>query len=105
MNASESYRSSDLADKTSELEWWNLLKGAWLAMWWNNLYDEEEALEALPDLVKYTLESLETQPAIYDSKSLVRLVDRIYEALDGVAGSDITSAVKSVKDALGRIGS
>jgi len=70
----------------------------------NRLYREEEsreALEALPDIAKYTLESLKTQAAIYDAKSLVRWVDRIYKGLkDGKAEEQIISAVKSVKDAL-----
>ena len=70
----------------------------------NRLYREEEsreALEALPDIAKYTLESLKTQAAIYDAKSLVRWVDRIYKGLkDGAAEAHIISAVESVKDAL-----
>ena len=71
-------------------------------MWWNNLYDDGEALEALPDIVKYTLEALKTEPAKYDWRSLVRLVDRIYEGLeDGEADTDTLATVQSVKDALG----
>jgi len=75
-------------------------------MWWNDLYSEEEPLEALPGIVAYTLESLETEAAKYDSKSLVRVVDRIYEALkDEEAQPDLISAVKSVKDRLDSSGS
>ncbi|OAX42650.1 hypothetical protein K503DRAFT_796950, partial [Rhizopogon vinicolor AM-OR11-026] len=106
LDASDSYRSSGFADKISELEWWELLKGAWSAMWWNDLYREDEPLEALPGIVAYTLESLETEAAKYDSKSLVRVVDRIYEALkDEEAQPDIISAVKNVKDRLDSSGS
>jgi len=104
MNASDTYRGSVFADKISELDWWKLLKGAWLAMWSNRLYREEESLETLPDLVKYTLESLDTQAAIYDAKGLVRSMNRIYNSLrDGAAEAHIISAVKSVKDALDSI--
>jgi hypothetical protein len=104
MNTAENYRSSDFM--ISELEWWKLLKGAWSAMWWNNLYREDEPLQALPDIAKYTLEALEMEPAKYDSSSLVRLVDRIYEALmDGKAKPDVVSAMKCVKDKLDSIGS
>ncbi|OAX42648.1 hypothetical protein K503DRAFT_316408 [Rhizopogon vinicolor AM-OR11-026] len=106
LDASGSYRSSCFADKISELEWWKLLKGAWSAMWWNDLYREDELLEALPGIVTYTLESLETETAKYDSKSLIRMVDRIYEALkDEEAEPGIISAVKSVKDRLDSGGS
>jgi hypothetical protein len=73
-------------------------------MGWNRLYREEdsrEALEALPDIAQYTLESLKTQAAIYDAKSLVRWVNRIYKGLeDESAEAHIISAVKGVKDAL-----
>jgi len=107
MDASDSYQSSSFADKISESEWWKLLKGAWWAMGSNRLYREEEsreALEALPDIAKYTLESLKTQAAVYDAKGLVRWVDRIYKGLkDGKAEAPIISAVKSVKDALDSI--
>jgi hypothetical protein len=106
MNTAENYQSSGFTSKISELEWWKLLKGAWSAMWWNNLYREDEPLQALPDIAKYTLEALDMEPAKYDSSSLVRLVDRIYEALrDSKAKPDIVSAVKCVKDKLDSIGS
>ena len=104
MDASDSYQTSSFASGITESEWWKLLKGAWWAMGSNRLYREEEsreALEALPDIAKYTLESLKTQAAIYDAKSLVRWVDRIYKGLkDGAAEAHIISAVESVKDAL-----
>lgn len=104
IDASDSYRGSSFAGDISESEWWKLLKGAWWAMGSNRLYREEESretLEALPDIAKYTLESLKTQAAIYDAKSLVRWVDRIYKGLkDEAADAHIISAVKSVKDAL-----
>jgi len=104
MNASDTYRSSSFAGDISESEWWKLLKEAWWAMGSNRLYrkdESREALEALPDISKYTLESLKTQAAIYDAKSLVRWVDRIYKGLeDESVEAHIISAVKSVKDAL-----
>ncbi|OJA17401.1 putative protein 22 [Rhizopogon vesiculosus] len=106
LDTSGSYRNSSFADKISELEWWQLLKGAWSAMWWNVLYCGEELLEALPSIITYTLESLETGAAKYDSKSLVRVVDRIYDALkDKEAQPGIISVVKSVKDRLDSSGS
>jgi hypothetical protein len=84
-------------DNISEQEWWKLLKGAWSAMRWNDLHLEAEAVEALPGVVTYTLDLLDTPSAKYDAASLVRLVDRIYEALgDGVAKQD----VKRLQDAL-----
>ncbi|KAG1793831.1 uncharacterized protein HD556DRAFT_446302 [Suillus plorans] len=69
-------------DNVSEKEWWDLLKGAWWAMRWNDLYLETEAAEALPGIVTYTLDLLETPSARYDTGGLVRSVDRIYEMLD-----------------------
>ncbi|KAG1757117.1 hypothetical protein EDB19DRAFT_12796 [Suillus lakei] len=92
------------ADNISEEEWWKLLKGAWSAMYWNDLHLEEESVEALPSIVAYTLDLLKSQTARYDAASLVRSVDRTYEALtssDGGAEPDVLSAVKSLQDALG----
>ncbi|KAG1754827.1 uncharacterized protein EDB91DRAFT_1242061 [Suillus paluster] len=101
MNASDDYQSPGFADNISEQEWWSLLKGAWSAMYWNDLYLEDESVEALPGIVTYTLDLLKTQTARYDAASLVRLVDRIYEALsDCKAKPGILSAVKSLQDAL-----
>ncbi|KAG2155625.1 hypothetical protein DEU56DRAFT_768319, partial [Suillus clintonianus] len=93
--------SPDFADAISEQEWWKLLKGAWSAMYWNDLHVEEESVEALPGIVTYTLDLLKTPTARYDAASLVRWVDRIYESLseDG-AKPNILSAVKSLQDAL-----
>lgn len=85
-------------DNISEQEWWELLKGAWSAMRWNDLHLETEAVEALPGIVTYTLDLLDTPSARYDAACLVRFVDRIYEALgDGQAKLD----VKRLQDALG----
>ncbi|KAG1857564.1 hypothetical protein C8R48DRAFT_274458 [Suillus tomentosus] len=83
-------------DNISEKEWWDLLKGAWRAMRWNDLYLEPEAVKALPGIVTYTLDLLKTPTARYDAGSLIRLVDRIYEALDGEAKLE----VKRLQDAL-----
>ncbi|KAG1828157.1 hypothetical protein EV424DRAFT_1387453 [Suillus variegatus] len=69
-------------DNISEKEWWKLLKEAWWAMHWNQLYLEKEAVEALPDIVTHTLNILETPIAGHDRGSLVSPVNRIYLALD-----------------------
>jgi len=104
MDASDSYQTSGFASGISESEWWKLMKGAWWAMGSNRLYREEDSREALPDIAKYTLESLKTQAAIYDAKNLVRWVNRICKGLeDESAEAHIISAVKSVKDALDSI--
>ncbi|KAG1904642.1 uncharacterized protein F5891DRAFT_1184060 [Suillus fuscotomentosus] len=85
-------------DNISEQEWWKLLKRAWWAMRWNDLHHEAEAVEALPSIVTYTLDLLETPSARYDAGSLVRSVDRIYEALDD---SKAKLEMKRLQDALG----
>ncbi|KAG2156694.1 uncharacterized protein EDB93DRAFT_1247396 [Suillus bovinus] len=87
-------------DNISEKEWWELLKGAWWAMHLNDLHLKQEAVEVLPDIVTYTLNLLETQPAQYDAASLVRSVDRIYEALDD---GEAKLCVKRLQDALGNM--
>ncbi|KAG2118075.1 uncharacterized protein F5147DRAFT_669696 [Suillus discolor] len=96
--APEAPTSPGFPDNISEQEWWKLLKRAWWAMRWNDLHLEAEAVEALPSIVTYTLDLLETPSARYDAGSLVRLVDRIYEALDD---DEAKLAVKRLQDALG----
>lgn len=97
INVSGDYRSPGFAVNMSEQEWWELLKEAWSAMHWNDLYSEDETMEALPGIVTYTLDLLETPTARYEAASLARWVDRIYKALeDDEAKPDILSAVKKL---------
>ncbi|KAG2156695.1 uncharacterized protein EDB93DRAFT_928207 [Suillus bovinus] len=101
MNAPGSYGSPGFARNMTELEWWELLKAAWSAMYWNHLHREDEIVEALPDIVTYTLDLLKTPTARYDAASLARWVDRIYKGLrEDEAKPGILSAVKFLRDAL-----
>ncbi|KAG2156678.1 uncharacterized protein EDB93DRAFT_926754 [Suillus bovinus] len=86
-----------LLDNISEKEWWDLLKGAWTAMRYNDLHLEPEAVEVLPGIVTYTLSLLQTPTALYDTRGLARVVDRIYEALDD---GEAKLEVKRLRDAL-----
>ncbi|KAG2152575.1 uncharacterized protein EDB93DRAFT_1137306 [Suillus bovinus] len=86
-----------LPHNISERVCWNLIKGAWCAMDSNVLHLEEEAVEALPDMVTYTLDLLKTPTAFYDTKSLVLPVNRISLAFgDGEA----KLKMKRLRDAL-----
>lgn len=95
--ASEARTSPGFPNNVSGQEWWKLLKAAWSAMRWNDLYLEEEAVEALPGIVTYTLDLLETPISQYDAGGLVRLVDLIYEAL---GNGEAKLEVKRLQDAL-----
>ncbi|KAG2156677.1 uncharacterized protein EDB93DRAFT_926820 [Suillus bovinus] len=95
--APETPTPPDLLDKISEKEWWDLMKGAWRAMRYNNLHLVPEAVEVLPGIVTYTIGLLQTPSALYDTRSLVRVVDRIYEVLDN---GEVKSEVKRLRDAL-----
>ncbi|KAG2158267.1 uncharacterized protein EDB93DRAFT_656431 [Suillus bovinus] len=86
-----------LLDRISEKEWWDLMKGAWKAMRYNNLHLMPEAVEVLPGIVTYTIGLLQTPTALYDTRSLVRVVDRIYEVLDD---GQVKLEVKRLRDAL-----
>ncbi|KAG2156679.1 uncharacterized protein EDB93DRAFT_1335499 [Suillus bovinus] len=87
-----------IPDDISEKEWWDLLKGAWTAMRYNDLHLEPEAVEVLPGIVTYTLDLLQTPTARYDTRGLARVVDRICEALDD--DDDAKLEVKRLQDAL-----